>query len=127
MLKEIYSKILNGNIGQIEETNDLLGEFIKDYKNRALMPSIIVKYNRVTFVYPVSDVRITFDSNIKSGMYNYDLFDKDVTLYDVNEKGKQVLEVKFNEVLPLHISNILSDIPVCREAVSKFAICRSIK
>ena len=125
--KEIYSKILNGNIGSIEETNDLLGEFIRDYKNRALMPSIIVKYNRVTFVYPVSDVRITFDSNIKSGMYNYDLFNKDGTLYDVNEKGKQVLEVKFNEVLPLHISNILSDIPVCREAVSKFAICRSIK
>lgn len=125
--KEIYSKILNGNIDEIEETNDLLGEFIKNYKSRALSPSIIVKYNRVTFIYPVSDVRITFDSNIKSGMYNYDLFDKDSTLYDVNEKGKQVLEVKFNEVLPLHISNILSDIPVCREAVSKFAISRSIK
>ena len=42
-------------------------------------------------------------------------------------KKKQVLEVKFNEVLPLHIANILGDIPSCREAVSKFAICRSIK
>ena len=45
----------------------------------------------------------------------------------LTEKGKQVLEVKFNEVLPLHIAHILNDIPSCREAVSKFAICRSIK
>lgn len=125
--KEIYSKILNGNTNEITNAEGLLKEFLNDYNMRSLIPSVIVEYNRTTFVYPVSDVRITFDANIKSGMYNYDLFDKECTLFDVNEKGKQVLEVKFNEILPLHIANILGDIPSCREAVSKFAICRSIK
>ena len=47
--------------------------------------------------------------------------------YTLDEQGKVVLEVKFNEVLPLHIANLLNDIPSCREAVSKFALCRSIK
>lgn len=125
--KEIYSKILYGNTNDIQNAEGLLKEFIDDYNMRSLIPSVIVEYNRTTFVHPVSDVRITFDSNIKSGMYNYDLFNEKCTLFDVNEKGKQVLEVKFNEILPLHIANILSDIPSCREAVSKFAICRSIK
>ena len=125
--KDIYSKILNGKIDEIENATGLLEEFITNSKVKHLVPSIIVLYHRTAFTYPISEVRITFDSHIQSGLYNYDLFDKEVPMYDVSESGKQVLEVKFNEVLPLHIANILNDIPSCKEAVSKFAICRSIK
>ena len=124
--KDTYSKILNGKVNEIDDADGLLLEFINDVNTKNLIPSVIVAYHRVAFIYPISEVRITFDSNIQSGLYNYDLFDES-PLYNVDEKGKQVLEVKFNEVLPLHIANILNDIPSCREAVSKFAICRSIK
>lgn len=125
--KDIYSKILNGRLNEIENPEGLLQEFINDSNAMGLKPSIIVTYNRIAFTYPISEVRITFDSNIRSSLYNYDLFDEKYPKYNVNEKGKLVLEVKFNEVLPLHIANILNDIPSCREAVSKFALCRSIK
>ncbi len=125
--EDIYCKILEGKLDEIENPKGLLEEFIYDSKTKGLIPSIIVGYHRIAYTYPVSDVRITFDSNIESGLYNYDLFDKSMPTYNVDEKGKQVLEVKFNEVLPLHIANILNDIPSCREAVSKFALCRSIK
>ena len=73
--KDIYSKILNGKINEIKSPEGLLEEFLNDIKLKGLFPSIIVEYNRVAFIYPVSEVRITFDSNIKSGLYNYDLFD----------------------------------------------------
>lgn len=125
--KDIYSKILNGKLDEIDSPTGLLEEFIINSKTKHLVPSVIVLYHRTAFTYPISEVRITFDSHIQSGLYNYDLFDKQVPMYDVSESGKQVLEVKFNEVLPLHIANILNDIPSCKEAVSKFAICRSIK
>ena len=125
--KDTYSKILEGKIDEIEDAKGLLLEFLNDMRTKGLIPSIVVGYHRTAFTYPVSDVRITFDSNIQSGLYNYDLFDSEMPTYTVDEVGKQVLEVKFNEVLPLHIANILNDIPSCREAVSKFAICRSIK
>ena len=125
--KDIYSKILNGKINEIENADGLLLEFLNDYRTKGLIPSIIVTYHRVAFVYPISEVRITFDSNIQSGLYNYDLFDNEKPNYTVVDKGMQVLEVKYNEILPLHIANILNDIPSIREAVSKFAICRSIK
>lgn len=125
--KDIYSKILNGKLDEIDSPTGLLEEFITNSKIKHLVPSVIVLYHRTAFTYPISEVRITFDSHIQSGLYNYDLFDKNVPMYNVSESGKQVLEVKFNEVLPLHIANILNDIPSCKEAVSKFAICRSIK
>ena len=125
--KDIYSKILDGKINEIDGAKGLLLEFLNEYRTKGLVPSIIVAYHRTAFIYPISDVRITFDANISSGLYNYDLFDKKMPTFSVDEKGKQVLEVKFNEILPLHIANLLNDIPSCREAVSKFAICRSIK
>lgn len=125
--KDIYSKIIDGNVDEIDDPSGLLLEFITNYKNKGLVPSVIVEYHRTAFTYPISEVRITFDSNIQSSLYNYDLFNTSYPRYNVDEPGKQVLEVKFNEILPLHIANILNDIPACREAVSKFAICRSIK
>ncbi len=125
--KDIYSKILDGKIDEIDNPKGLLLEFINDIRTKGLIPSIIVEYHRTAFTYPISEVRITFDSNVQSGLYNYDLFNTSYPRFDVLEPGMQVLEVKFNEVLPLHIANILNDIPSVRVAVSKFAICRSIK
>src|SRR5574344_730030 len=108
--KEIYSKILNGKLDEIAKPQGLLLAFINDMKTKALIPSIIVEYHRTAFLYPVSDVRITLDANIKSGLYNYDLFNQAPT-YSVLKSDEVVLEVKFNEILPLHIANLLQDIP----------------
>ncbi len=125
---EVCSKIINGNIEEIDLTKDnLLRQFALDYRLNRLTPSIIVDYNRVAFTYHVSDVRITFDSKIKSGLYNYNLFDKTATTYSVIDDNEMVLEVKFNEVLPESIAIILQTVPTFRQAFSKFATCRNIK
>jgi SPX domain protein involved in polyphosphate accumulation len=126
--KELCSKIINGKIDEIDLTKDnLLRQFALDYRLNRLNPSIIVDYNRVAFTYHVSDVRITFDSQIKSGMYNYNLFDKNATTYSAIDDNQMVLEVKFNEILPESIALILQTVPTFRQAFSKFAACRNIK
>ncbi len=125
--KDIYSKIVSGKIDDIKPDSDLLREFLTDMKNKHLIPSIIVEYHRIAYVYPVSEVRVTFDSHIKSGLYNYELFDKKRPGYEIIRDGYQVLEVKFNDILPQHIATVLSTVPLCRESVSKFARCREIK
>lgn len=126
--KELCSKIINGKIDEIDLTKDnLLRQFALDYRLNRLNPSIIVDYNRVAFTYHVSDVRITFDSQIKSGMYNYNLFDKNATTYSAIDDNQMVLEVKFNEILPESIALILQTVPTFRQAFSKFATCRNIK
>lgn len=126
--KELCSKIVDGNIDDIDLTKDnLLRQFVLDYRLNRLEPSIIVDYNRVAFTYHVSEVRITFDSQIKSGMYNYNLFDKNATTYSVIDDNQMVLEVKFNEILPESIALILQTVPTFGQAFSKFAACRNIK
>lgn len=126
--KSICDKIINGNIEDLDISKpNLLTKFVIDYRSRNLKPSIIVDYKRLAYTYPVSDVRVTFDSKIRSGRYNYNLYDKDLTTYKIIDDNEVVLEVKFNEILPEQIAIVLSTVPMIRQAFSKFAICRSIK
>jgi SPX domain protein involved in polyphosphate accumulation len=115
---------ISSNFDNIDyEEDTLIREFALKYKMNQIRPSVIVDYNRLAYTYPVEDVRITFDSNIKSGRYNTNLLDKDIMLVDILEPGLLVLEVKYNNYLPSHIASILNDIPMTRLAVSKFALC----
>lgn len=126
--KENYRLLINKEFDKIDTSDDpLLKNFILDCKIKGLMPSVVVEYQRLAYTYPICEVRITFDENIKSGRYNYDILDDDLPLFLVLDPSNVVLEVKFNEVLPEHIAIILSTIPSCRKAISKFALCRSVK
>lgn len=126
--KEQFYQIINGDINEIAFGEDkLYNEFIKDIRIKGLRPSVIVEYKRLALTYPVSDVRVTFDSEVRSGLYNYDLFDPDLNTISVLEPNQVILEVKFNDYLPSSISDILTTVPSYRQAVSKFALCRAIK
>lgn len=124
--RDICDKIINGSY-DIETEDEVLKKFLIDIKVRHLIPSVIVDYRRVAYTYPISTVRITFDYNIRSGRYNYNLYDNDEAKEEVINDNLVVLEVKFDEVLPLQIANIIETIPSYRQAVSKFALCRGKK
>ena len=124
--KSELSKILSNKLDIDDSQDKLLKEFLVEIKTRGLEPSVIVDYNRLALIYPVSDVRVTFDYDIKSGRYDYDLFNKNDG-YKILDDDMVILEVKFNEILPYPIACILSTIPSTRNAFSKFAYCRSIK
>ena len=124
--RDICDKIINGSY-DIETEDEVLKKFLIDIKTKHLIPSVIVDYRRVAYTYPISTVRVTFDFNIRSGRYNYNLYDNDDSKEEVMEDNLVVLEVKFDEVLPLQIANVIETIPSYRQAVSKFALCREKK
>lgn len=126
--KNIYQKIINGNINLSDAKGDkLLEEFILAIKTKGLVPSVIVDYQRLAYTYPVEETRVTFDEHIKSGRFNYDLFSDEYITYDVLENNESVLEVKFNNAIPSHIAQVIMTIPTVRQAISKFALCREKK
>lgn len=105
----------------------LLAQFILDMEMYHLIPSVLVDYFRLAYVFEPLDVRVTFDEYIKSGLYTTDLFDKDFPGVPILLENEVVLEVKFNEIMPDFIRLILDSVPKCRQAISKFAICRAVK
>lgn len=126
--EEDYNNIINQNYDKINiEGRKVLEDFITKSKRNNLVPSIIVDYSRQPFIYPVEDVRITFDEDISSGRFDYDLFSKELLPYRVLEPNEIILEVKFNNFLPKTIRKVLDTVPKTRIAVSKFALCKEKK
>ena len=122
--KKEYNLYINNKYPSIDTIdNELIKEFVSKQILKQIKPSIIVEYNRCALTYPIEDVRITFDSRIKSKKYNKDLFDNNSLSYDVLNKDEVVLEVKYNDFLPNHLKEILMTDPKIKIAISKFALC----
>lgn len=100
--------------------------FMAERSAQALKPTVLVDYKRLAFTYPASEVRITFDSDIRSGKESVDLFNPNLPTVSVCPPGQQVLEVKCNDFIPSHILSILQSVPMARQAISKFAHCRLV-
>ena len=119
-------QILNEQALDLNNHDSLLQRFLLKLNITSLRPIIIVDYYRQAFVYEPLNVRVTLDYHVTSSIYNTDLFNHNHLGVPVFENNTVVLEVKFDDFMPQHISTILQTIPKTRYAISKFAHCRSI-
>lgn len=88
-----------------------------------LKPAVLVVYDRTPFVCNAGQTRITIDEHIRTKPYSYNLGRHTQAMIPVLEPGFAVLEVKFNDFLPGHLSQALVDIPKSQLAISKYALC----
>lgn len=94
-------------------------------QTRQLKPKVLVDYTREPYVYPIEDVRITFDKNIRTGMRCTDLFDEHAPTYPVMDlQNAMILEVKFNRYLPTYIRSLVQLGASQHVAASKYVACR---
>lgn len=95
------------------------------FRTRLLKPRVIVDYYREPYVFPVEDVRVTFDQDIRTAHRSIALFDNALPTYPVIDGYGMVLEVKFNRYLPAYIRILLQPLENAhRSAVSKYCLCR---
>ena len=92
--------------------------------NLPLRPVVIVDYIREAYIHPAEEVRITFDKQIRTGLYQTAMFDASIPTYPVFDDPVEVLEVKYDEFLPTYMQAILSGVTAQRSAVSKYTWCR---
>ena len=75
-------------------------------RRNLLRPKVIVDYDREAFVYKPGNVRITFDSHVKSALNSKALFDMKTPLVGVYEEPGVILEIKYDNFLPKHIRGL---------------------
>lgn len=123
--KEEVLSILDGDILFLSESKDALKlEFYTKLKNQLLKAKSIVDYVREPFVYEAGNVRITFDSDVRTGIYNKDLFTCDIPTISTDTEKLIILEVKYDNFLP-EVINMIIQIPDRRAmAYSKYAASR---
>ena len=125
LTKEECEKILNGDIEFLKDSDkDVLKEFYCKLRYQCLKPKTIVDYTREAYIFNAGNVRITFDTNIKSGLYSTNIFDSNLPRLGLVDDNPIILEVKYDNFLPDIIRDLVQTNTRRSTAVSKYAACR---
>ena len=89
-----------------------------------LRPRTIVTYERIPFVYPAGNVRVTFDRKITSSEETEHFLKGDYSERPIMAQGYSILEVKWDELLPSLIKEMLQLDSLQWTAFSKYYMCR---
>ncbi|HEY3488180.1 MAG TPA: polyphosphate polymerase domain-containing protein [Gammaproteobacteria bacterium] len=104
--------------------NPVLDSIYTTFAAGAYKPKVIVEYRRVAFALPASDVRITFDLDLRSNINHLDLFSAVSDTMPVTLNGKQILEIKYSQFFPGYLKKIISGVSAERMAISKYTLAR---
>ncbi len=86
----------------------------------------IIEYRRIAFVYPVSNTRICFDTDIGASLTPFRFFDENVGFLPLITKDQGVLEVKYDHFLPTLIRDSIAPMDELQIANSKYVQARMI-
>lgn len=105
---------------------ELLRRFLAVRHTQILQPKVIVEYERTPYIYPVGNVRITFDRYIRSSSaVGRFLEPKMPGGRCIMAQDVHVLEVKYDGMLPGAIRELLNgEQRLSRTSFSKYALCR---
>lgn len=117
--------IINGDINfLIDSDRKLFIDLYSKIKGELLNPKTIVDYTREAYIYPVGNVRITFDKSIRSTIHSINLFDEKLPTIEAINNRCIVLEVKYDEFLPEIIQDIIQTNERRGSAISKYEAAR---
>ena len=118
-------KIINGDIEFLRDSGKkLFVDLYSQMKGNLLKPRTIVDYTREAYIYPIGNVRITFDKSIRTGLNSINMFDNDLPTIETIDSKFIVLEVKFDEFLPQVIQDIIQVNERRATSVSKYEAAR---
>lgn len=125
LTKERCEDIFKGRIFSFAKTDPpLLKKFYLQQRTRLLEPKVIVEYEREPYTYRNGNVRITFDTDIRSSNRKDSFFDDELYARPVMPAGYHLMEVKYDEYLPDHIYRSLQAGHLRQETFSKYYLCR---
>jgi len=125
LTREQAGQILRGDIRWMAASGQpLLVEFYGKLQFQQLRPRTVVDYWREPYIYPFGNVRVTFDSDLRTGLYGTDLFDSALPTVKVGDPGTLLLEVKYDAFLPDVVRDVIQTGTRRSAAYSKYAACR---
>lgn len=125
--RDLADQLIAGDPTGLERTRSgLLTDVYREMTTRLLRPVVIVDYVREAWLHPAEEVRITFDKQLRTGLLSTDMFNPNVPTIPAFDHGEMILEVKYNQVLPFYIRNIICTCcpNAVQSAISKYTWCR---
>ncbi len=121
--EEEVRALLSGDMDWMRSSSrDLVWELYQKMNTQLLRPRVIVEYAREAYVYAPGNVRVTLDTNIRTGLRSTDFLASDCVTIPASDAV--VLEVKWDGYLPDRIRGAVQVEGRRTAAFSKYAVCR---
>lgn len=119
-------RVLEGEPAPIASYSEpLVRELLVKMRTELLRPRVLVSYVREPLVYPAGNVRVTFDSDIRTTLFHRRFLEAEVSDIAAAENPERViLEVKYDGFLPEAIAGLLQSGGIRVQAFSKYGTCR---
>lgn len=123
--------LLNGDASVLEHRDeDVLKAFYSAAKEAGLTSRITVDYHREAFVYPASNLRVTFDKNLRAGgLAGFSIVapkDKEELSIPVYLNNSVIMEIKFDDFMPEIIRSVIPHETGKPLSISKYRMCMSV-
>lgn len=124
--EEECRNILDGNISfMAEHKADLVRELYRKMTYDLLRPRVLVSYVREAYTFPAGNVRVTFDSQIRTSLFHRTFLEDDITDISATQTlDTMILEVKYDEFLPEIIQSMIQIGDIRQKAFSKYVAAR---
>jgi hypothetical protein len=119
-------QIIAGDFGFLAKSKErLLRDFYLESRCNLMRPVVVVEYDREAYVHPIGNLRITFDTDLRTGLGPTSFFNCDICTMGVVNRPGVILEIKYNEVIPQYICGLFPNTIRPRVAIGKFVLCRN--
>ena len=123
--KESARRIIQGEYEELlTYDNPVLNKMYWKFTEKHYRPKVIIDYKRDAFMLDFFNLRITFDKNLQSNNTDFDIFSDNLHTLPVILEGKQILEIKYEHVIPEYIHRTLQLDSFERMAISKYTLGR---
>lgn len=126
LTEEECRNILDGNTEFMRmHKSELVKELYAKMHYQYLKPRVLVSYVREAYIYPAGNVRVTFDSKIRTSLFSREFLTKNVVDISATDKPQDmILEVKYDEFMPGIIQDLIQVPGIRQQAFSKYGACR---
>ena len=118
--------IVDGDTDWMKDSFDpLIIELYLKMTYQGLKPKTIVDYEREPYIFGPGNVRVTFDSHIRTSMYAKDFLPGEVRDISATDTPQDmILEVKYDAFMPEIIRELIRTGNIRQQAFSKYGACR---
>lgn len=121
--REEYDQLVRGDVSFLIQKDDgVAKDFYLYYRTKNLRSRVVVEYRREAYIYQYGDVRICFDTLLKAGSFQDDLFSNGHRISAI-PPDQIILEVKYTGYLPDVIRNLIQLKNLQWQSISKYAKC----
>ena len=113
----------NGHVDIFSNGSVVMSRFLYNLEKLDLQPTVLVTYEREAYIGTAdSSIRVTFDKDVRAFISPelHELFaDKS---FEFLTNGRCILELKFNEFMPKWMRNLVAELNIRVQPISKYCM-----